>query len=172
MGNCVTNDSIDCYFSMSNGGFTVFLTVLGLSGSVLATTKKEMELILWLLEHDIEVRGLGNGGFDVAEMPWEYTNFDTEQEFLIDVIKSALSKLGWDKLNYNPNEEIVFGFLNNFMELILKFDSEYIDDNEYREWISAGITDYTFNPSEGYQKCDKHEILLHFGGCIACNDKA
>jgi hypothetical protein len=35
-------------FGLSNGGMTVFLTVLGLSGSELANDDKEKDFILWL----------------------------------------------------------------------------------------------------------------------------
>jgi hypothetical protein len=46
MGNYITNRSNNLDISMSNGGLTVFLTVLGLSGTLSANTKKENELIL------------------------------------------------------------------------------------------------------------------------------
>lgn len=79
MGNYIFNRSNNLDFGMSNGGLTVFLTVLGLSGTLSANTKKEKELILWLMEHDIEVRGLGNGGFDVEDIPWDVINFEIEK---------------------------------------------------------------------------------------------
>ncbi|UJF33831.1 hypothetical protein [Paenibacillus hexagrammi] len=121
MGNYVCNRSKNIDLKMSNGGFTVFLTVLGLSGSILATTTKEKELILWLLEHDIEVRGLGCGGFDIEDIPWEYANYENEKYFLIKVIEGAKSKLGWDTLDYTPNEEIIFSNLDKFIELVSNY---------------------------------------------------
>ncbi|MDU0206345.1 hypothetical protein ACYEXS_35550 [Paenibacillus sp. MAH-36] len=171
MGNYIFNRSNNLDFGMSNGGLTVFLTVLGLSGTLSANTKKEKELILWLMEHDIEVRGLGNGGFDVEDIPWDVINFEIEKEFLVNVIQGAKQKIGWDTLDYVPNEELIMSYLGSFMEMIRILAPENIKKDEYKEWINLGIRDKRFKNPEGYPKCEKHGILLYWNGCIACNDK-
>ncbi|WNR42926.1 hypothetical protein [Paenibacillus roseipurpureus] len=170
MGNYIFNRSNNLDFKMSNGGLTVFLTVLGLSGTLLANTKKEKELILWLMEHDIEVRGLGNGGFDVEDMPWDETNFEMEKEFLMKVVMGAKSRVGWDSLDYAPNEELVRANLDNFIELVRILEPENINKNAYDEWINEENVDPRFKNPKGYPKCEKHGIFLYWNGCIACND--
>jgi hypothetical protein len=158
-------------FKMSNGSMNVLLTLLGLSGSELAVTQKEKEIILWLVEHDQEVRGLGNSGFDIDEMPWELETYEMEKEFLIRVICGAKKKIGWDKLDYAPNMEIMDSLLDGFYDLINNFSSENINTHAYSEWLNEAAANPVFINPHGFPKCKKHGILLYWHGCIACNDK-
>jgi hypothetical protein len=156
-------------FSVSNGGTSVFLTVLGLSGSHFAKTDKEKDIILWLLDHDLEVRGFGNSGFDVCDMPWNYDTFEEEKAFLIKVIDGAKQKINWNTLYYEPNESRVFLYLDSFKNLITKLQRNQINRQSYKDWLELNSKPLFKNPP-GYPKCKKHEILLYFNGCIACND--
>ena len=72
--------------SMSNGCTDVFLTTIGLSGSRLAVTDGEKRLILWLLERDQWVWGRGIVGFNLAEMPWDIENLESQKQFFCSVI--------------------------------------------------------------------------------------
>lgn len=62
MGNIISlNDKTpkSDWISMSNGLTSVFISVLGLSGSRLAQTDDEKRLIVWLLEKDQSAVGIG-----------------------------------------------------------------------------------------------------------------
>lgn len=115
------HSNTDEWLSISNGGTTVFLTVLGLSGSRIAITDKEKELLIWIIEHDQTVYGLGNAGFDIAEMPWDCMNYEDERRFIIKVINSAKQKIGWETLAYQPSEDRIFSYLDSFQRLISCF---------------------------------------------------
>ncbi|TVY07501.1 hypothetical protein FPZ49_23750 [Paenibacillus cremeus] len=67
----------------------------------------------------------GNAGFDIEEIPWEYSKFKVERDFLFKVVEGTKSKLGWDTLDYTPNEERIVFYLDNFKELILRFTTEW-----------------------------------------------
>ncbi|WP_235332709.1 hypothetical protein [Paenibacillus polymyxa] len=85
---------------MSNGLTSVFIEVLVISGSVLAKTNREKELIIWLAQRDQSVVGIGAVGFDIDEMPWTIDSFESEKDFILDTISNAADGLGWEKLSY------------------------------------------------------------------------
>ena len=93
---------------MSNGLTDVFLNVLILSGSALAKTVSEKRLIVWLAEKDQSRVGAGTVDFDLWEMPWDLNTFEEDRAFLLRVALGAKERLGWEKLNYRPNEDILF----------------------------------------------------------------
>lgn len=123
--------------SMSSSASTVFFTVIGLSGSRLAKSKKEKEIIIWLLEKDQKYVGRGTIGFDICDMPWEIDTFVEEKDFLLNVIRETKKKIGWETLNYNPNTEIVFTYIDIFYHMIDEFNPKYINQTNYKEWLDA-----------------------------------
>lgn len=159
----------DEWLSMSNGGTSVFISVLVLSGSRMASNQREKELVVWLAEHDQGVVGIGTVGFDISEIPWTKENFKQEKDFMLKVIEGALSKIGWDMLSYTPNEEFIQYYLSKFKELIRDFEEQYIDSSSYTEWIEL-IDDESCGIPKGFPKCPIHDIFLHFGGCVVCNE--
>ena len=58
------------YIKMSNGLTDVFIEVIGISGSFLASEDFEKTMIIWILEKDQDSLGRGTIGFDVCEMLW------------------------------------------------------------------------------------------------------
>ncbi len=74
---------------MSNGLTSVFIEVLVISGSLLATTYREKEIIIWLAQRDQSVVGIGTVGFDIDEMPWTVDSFEREKEFVLYTISAA-----------------------------------------------------------------------------------
>ncbi len=114
--NC---EDINEWLGMSNGGTAVFLMVLILSGTAIAQSKKEKELIIWFAEHDRTATGMGNSGFDISDIPWSIDTFDKEKEFILKVIDGAFQKINWEVLDYELNEELIFEYLNTFRELIM-----------------------------------------------------
>lgn len=114
MGNIVSFDKCGQNISMSNGLTSVFISSLGLSGTHLAKTDDEKQIIIWLLEKDQSAVGIGSVGFDVCDMPWNNANFDNIKCFLLNVIEGAKKKIGWEFLDYKPSEELLFPCLDQF----------------------------------------------------------
>lgn len=159
MGNFVKFG--DEFIKMSNGLTAVIIDVLTLAGSRLARTDDEKRMIIWLAEKDQNIIGMGTVGFDICEMPWNTERFEDNKQFMLKVIEAAANRTDWDKLDYQPNEELIFEALNNFAKLISQVTAENIDENAVREWSEA---------SENYfPKCSKHGTLLTCFGCIICN---
>ncbi len=170
MGNiiCFNKDTpVDDWICMSNTATDVFINVLSLSGSVLAETVEEKQLIVWLSEKDQKFVGIGTVGFDVVEMPWKKETFSNDKIFLLNVIKSAENKLGWEKLDYIP--EFILPNLQKFREHIEKMTEDDIDNNAINEWLNAAKSDDPINC--GFPRCKKHNTLLTFLGCQICNSK-
>lgn len=113
-GKVVPNDDS---LKMSNGGTDVFINVLALSGAAIATTESEKRLMVYLSEKD-QIVGRGCVGFDIVEMPWVKETFEEDKKFIIEVINEARNRIGWEKLDYNPNEEFVSYYLDMFENLI------------------------------------------------------
>src|SRR4051812_40523407 len=120
MSNFITNDRHDPsdYVTMSNGLTSVFIAVLVLSGSDLAQTEWEKELVVWLAEKDQGIYGLGVVGFDIAEMGWTRDGFEEEKRFVFRMIDAAATKHRWEALDYRPREDWVMDRLGKFRSLI------------------------------------------------------
>lgn len=154
--------------SMSNGLTDVFINVLVLSGSRLAETVDEKRLIVWLAEKDQNIVGIGTVGFDIREMPWNTERFEENKHFIVKVIKAAENKTDWDKLNYQPNEELLFPILEKFAEMIEKLTAEEVSSNALAEWLNAAEKDDPI--LNGFPKCEKHRVFLTCFGCHLCNN--
>lgn len=155
-------------FIMSNGLTDVLINVLVLSGSRLAQTEDEKRLIVWLAERDQSKIGMGTVGFDIGEMPWNADSVGESKAFLLNVIRGAENRLGWETLDYSPNEEMIFPVLKKFAELISLFSVEKITPGCLEEWLeSAEEHDPVWC---GFPKCEKHGVLLSCFGCQICNN--
>jgi hypothetical protein len=155
---------------MSNGLTTVFLSVLLLAGSDLASNDWEKTLMVWLAEKDQGVIGSGIVGFDLVRMKWDTDSFLEQQRFLLSMIDLALERHRWEVLGYAPgpdeNQPWVLSALQDFKILVAAFKPEYI---EARDW--------NFYVKEiSFQKCPKHLVYLHslnsdpLKCCLICND--
>lgn len=159
---------IDEWISMSNGLTSVFIDVLSLSGSELAVTDDEKLLIVWLSEKDQSKVGGGTVGFDICEMPWNPNTFDENKNFLLKVIYQAKNRLGWELLDYSPNEELIFPQLDKFAELIEQIKINDIFRDILDMWLaSAEESDPVLC---GFPRCNKHNTLLTLFGCHVCNN--
>jgi hypothetical protein len=171
MANYVSLDKLDLPdLQMSNGGTTVFLSVLLLAGSDLASNDWQKTLMVWLAEKDQGVIGSGIVGFDLSQIKWDTASFLEQQSFLLSVIDLALTRYRWEALGYKPgpdtNQPWVLDYLREFKTLVQEFKPEFI---EARDW--------DFYVQEiSYQKCPKHQIYLHslksdpLECCLICND--
>lgn len=166
MGNHITfgEDSL----KMSSGLTAVFIDVMTLAGSRLAQTVDEKFLIVWLAENDQSVVGIGTVGFDIREMPWNTERFEENKRFMLKVIEAAGNRTDWDKLGYQPNEELLVPVLEKFAEMILRLSVKYVSPNALGEWIMD--IDSDDHVICGFPKCPKHGILLTCFGCHICNN--
>ncbi|WP_342780081.1 hypothetical protein [Cohnella terricola] len=155
---------------MSNGLTSVFIEVLAISGSILAKTNREKELIIWLAQRDQAIVGIGTVGFDIDEMPWTIGYFEKEKEFILRVINSAMDGLGWERLSYEPRKDWVIKSLDKFRLMICTFDKENVNLNNYLEWSEIEEDDEWPTIPIGYPKCEKHDLYLSCHGCILCNN--
>ena len=53
-----------------------------MSGSKIAQSDCERNLIIWLMEKDQSIVGLGTVGFDIMEMPWKKQSFEEQRLFM------------------------------------------------------------------------------------------
>ena len=167
MSNIICFKNMTCI--CSNGCLDVLLTVIGLSGSKIARSDCERNLIIWLMEKDQSIVGLGTVGFDIIEMPWKKHCFEEQKLFMLQVLDGVKEKIGWETLDYGPNEEIIFDRINSLQDM---FHSIQIND------INEELTDQWLEDAEicklirdGYPKCKNHGIYMSIWGCLACNDK-
>lgn len=165
MSNIITlhrdHQNIDEWLCMSNGTTSVFISLLALSGSRLAQSDLEKELIIWLAERVV--------GFMISDIPWTKQGFQSEREFLLKVTEQAKLKPGWDVLNYEPNEAIIIPVLDKFAALLSNFSEEYLDEAACVKWNDMR-NDPKYGIPVGFPKCPKHGVLLHWNGCAVCND--
>lgn len=157
----------DEWLCMSNSYTTVIISTLVLSGSILETTDREKEIIVWLAQHDQGILGGGTVGFSIQDIPWTYDGFEREKTFLLQVVDGAINRLGWEKLGYSPGEHTI-KFLYEFKNLIEKFDKDYVDDEVYKEWRSFAAEEY--GEPMRFQRCTQDNTLLYWHGCIICGD--
>jgi hypothetical protein len=149
---------------MNNGLTSVFISVIAIATSALAKTDREKLLAVWIASRDQGVFGSGVVGFDLSEMPWSYETLESDKTFILDAVCAALNKSGWEKLDYEPLEEVTFISLTKFYEMIKAFCREHVMSPTKWQW-SFG------EPPEGFTLCEKHRVYLHSYGCVLCNDQ-
>lgn len=171
MGNTIALDPYtpaqDC-IHMSNGLTDVFFNVLVLSGSSLARSVSEKQLVVWLAEHDQSRVGLGSVGFDLLEMPWTPENFERDKAFLLQTVSAARNRLNWEKLDYHPNEETLFPCLDGFARLVSEMDASRIQPENLRAWLAQSSAADPIK--RGFPLCPRHQTLLSIFGCHICNN--
>ncbi len=169
MANTIGINSKSCgrgLLQMSNGLTDVFVNVLVLSGSALAKTVSEKRLIVWLAEKDQSRVGAGTVDFDLWEMPWDSNTFEEDRAFLLRVVSGAKERLGWEKLDYRPNEDMLFLCLDHFSELISGLAQ--IQPGALEEWLAE--SDPSDPVMSGFPRCSRHQTLLSIFGCHICNN--
>lgn len=115
----------DQWLTMSNQGTDCFLELLLLAASALEQTPAQRGLIAFLADQrEINRIAPGTAGFDVEEMPWESDSRLEDAAFLTRVIEAAKNPSGWGSLDYLPEKQIVFPWLDRFAEMILAASRE------------------------------------------------
>lgn len=163
-----TKNSVKDALHMSNSGTSVFINVLCLSGGRLAETESQKRFMVFLAEKNQNVCGIGTVGFDIVDMPWDKDSFDEDKAFILKVIEGAKQKLGWETLDYRPNEEIVFDCLDTFRKLIEPMTSDDIIDASLTEWLEEA--DENDPVRCGFPKCMIHDTYVSIHGCQVCTD--
>lgn len=110
--------------------------------------------------------GLGLVGFDIVDMPWAKESFEEDKKFMLDVIDGVKNKLGWETLDYEPNEEVIFGYMDTFRKLIDRMTVDDIDENYLKDWLATTDPDDPVNC--GFPKCEKHDAYISVAGCQVC----
>jgi hypothetical protein len=130
MGNTISARAIpdeQNELNMSNGLTGVFFETFALSGSALAKTPREKELVTWFSGHDQMVFGLGMVSFDFEQIPWTKENFEEERQFLLAVMQGIKNKTNWELLDGEPNTEWLFPAVDDFCRLLLLYKAEYVN---------------------------------------------
>lgn len=165
------DDSVES-IGMSNGLTSVFIEVLSISGSILANTNLEKELMIWIAQRDQSIVGMGTVSFDIDEMPWTIDHFSVEKSFMLKVILRAIEGLGWEKLSYEPHQEFIISALKQFYSMIEVFTQEHVNMESYIEWTEIEEGDDRPTIPIGYPKCKKHDVYLTCHGCVLCNSES
>lgn len=160
--------------SMSNGLTAVFISVLALSGCPLAVTESQKRIMVRICEAD-QICGRGTVSFDVCSLPWEKETLSEDKAFMQRAAEGAKNRSGWERLDYEPNEEWLFLNLDRFMRLIERVTADDINDEEIKNWFESPkwyghpkAEDPIYN---GFPKCEKHGVFLTLFGCVVCNDE-
>ena len=164
MANVITNKHWHTpeVLRMRNGLTSVVIALLALSGSALAATDAEKDIVVWLASRDQHIFGLGAVDFDLSDIPWTAEQFEAEKSFLLKVIRRAQSKQDWGMLEYEPREDWAIDSLETLYRMVSHFFQEYIDPDSALNWQTEKPTMYSV--------CQKHGVLHHRSGCVICND--
>ena len=147
---------------MSNGRTAVVFDTVAIAGCARARTDWERAAMLWLIEHDQTLIGLGMAGFDVGELGWTAEGFREQHAFLVAVLDDAASGVGWERLPFEPGEGVA-PVIRELRDLVSRFTSAMIVDGD-----GAAGASVTALPEAG--TCEVHGTYLHELGCIVCND--
>lgn len=166
MANSITNDASRGpggeSLQMSNGGTSVFLSVMLLAGCDIAKSEWEKHLMYWLAEKDIQG---GIVGFDIADIPWRSSTFHEQKQFVLETVDRACQRYRWNVLDYDP--PFVQKYLTVFRTLVEEFSEAYIDESVEWQFIEE--------PHQ-FQRCAVHNVYLHrlnpdpLKCCLLCND--
>lgn len=88
------------FIGMFNGLILVFIEVFFISGLMFVRMNCEREMIIWLVQRDQFVVGIGMVGFDIDEMFWFIDIFEEEKDFMFCMIIYVIVGVGWERLSY------------------------------------------------------------------------
>jgi hypothetical protein len=161
VGNMITNLKApdQPYLQISNGGMSVLIATLVLSGSDRAVSPWEQACVTWLAQRDQSVFGAGMVGFDIDDLAWSRVTFAKQHAFVLQMIDGATNKQRWDVLDYDP--PFAQADLYAFHRLVEQYRVDYVEaDKEWQWWAQP----------EQFVKCPQHQVYMHASGCVICND--
>ena len=102
---------------MSNQGTDSFLDLLITSAESFGQTSSQKKLVDFLRERrELNDIAPGTAGFEIEEMPWDYSFIFVDRLFLMDAANNAMTETVLNKLPYEVNKDIVFPWLKQFAE--------------------------------------------------------
>lgn len=126
--------------SMSNQGTDCFLDLLIIAADTIEKTAEQEKLISFLKEQkEINTIAPGTASFSIEEMPWNKDTLSEDIVFMLKVIEKAKSAEVIRKLDYIPDGEIVFPWLDQFSMMIWKLDKNYLYGEEEVEIVRGGV---------------------------------
>ena len=176
MGNIISfNHTVkinDDSLAMSNGLTDVLIDYLLLSGSELAETDSEKDLIVYIAEKQQSIIGIGNVDFSIVDMPWVKETFETDKRFLLRVVKHAnelaIQNSVWEMMGYMPDIYMLDRALLGFKMLVKRMTVDDVVIDEFMEFLKERDGEEPL--IVGYQKCPKHGVYMSYLGCKFCND--
>lgn len=151
--------------TVSDIGAETLLHTLVLAGTALAKTDSQRLLTVWLAEHDHRA-GVGGVGFYLADMPWDMTRFETDREFMVDVVDAASKQTGWENLPLPPNAERLMPMLGWLRKRFVRLRPDQVSETALALWQDGMDDD---DPAlNGFPKCEKHGVYLTWLGCRVC----
>ncbi|TCC30144.1 hypothetical protein [Kribbella speibonae] len=142
---------------LSNGATAVFLDVLALPACELAETDFERGFALLLCNSRI---GLGNDGFDLDELPWSGAGWEAEREFLLRVVRLAVSRFRWELLRYEP--PYVEVYLGEYERVVREFRPPAEPVELPRLWDPEPV-------EAAFVRCPEHGLYLgDYTDCRLC----
>jgi hypothetical protein len=141
---------------LSNGSTDVFFDVLTLAGCDLARTAWEQNLVLYFADgHRL---GMGNSGFDLAELPWT-ANWPAEKRFFLQLIDAASGRHGWDRLQYDP--PLIAAQLAEYRDMLAGFSPVPAAGQGQPDWDEEP-------PAAHLARCPSHQLYQGELGCRRC----
>lgn len=161
MGNCF--DGGDHCLSMSNGGTAVFVDVLTLAVSDLASEPWHYRFASLIALQDQNLMGRGSVGFDLEDIDWGPSPQEQEaaKDFVLRVTDLALTRHRWDELGYEP--PYAPKYLETFRAMVEAYDPAT---------PASGLGSFPAPDEAALASCVRHRVLTglpFWDGCVFCN---
>ncbi|MFE5867145.1 hypothetical protein ACFQ6V_00685 [Streptomyces roseifaciens] len=162
MGNVF--DGAGDSLSLSNGGTAVFVEVLWLAVSELASRPWDFRFASLLALQDQNVMGRGVVGFGLEDIDWGDTPSERAEakDFVLRVVDLALQRHRWDELGYEPPYAPTY--LKHFRTMVEAFVPAPLP-------ARAGDDVFPGPDLAVTASCVPHRVLNalpHWDGCVFC----
>ncbi|MFJ4982041.1 hypothetical protein ACIP6X_43265 [Streptomyces coeruleorubidus] len=161
MSNIFSGGSHD--LDLSNGATAVFIDVLMLAVSDLASEDWDFRFAALLTLQDQNVMGRGAVGFDLAEFDWGATERERARakDFVLRATALAASGHRWNELGYHPPR--VHDYLHRFTTMVESCTSPA---------DSSAACGFPGPDEAAMASCVRHRVLSAlplWDGCFLCN---
>lgn len=161
MGNTFNGSGDSLY--LSNGGTTVFVEVLMLAVSELATEPWDFRFAALLALQDQNAMGRGAVGFDLTDVDWGPTPElrTRNRDFTLRVTELALTRHRWNELDYDPPHA----------ETYLRTFHTMLKTHPLTPPTNTGPALFPPPEEAASASCTRHRVLNalpHWEGCVFC----
>lgn len=98
-------------------------------------------MIVWVLEKNQSVVGIGTVGFNICDMPWDPEKLEEDKKFIISVLNGIRNRMGWETIDYSPNQEMLKSCIDKFESLVLKMTKNDINIQAINDWLNESTSD-------------------------------